>query len=164
MVRYATLILLTITALMTSCSSSTTEENELYEAVAATAQDVSVSSLEQEVMDAVNDYRVSLGLNSLEFSSIAYGYAIAHNEYMVSEGIISHDNFDLRASNLSLDANANYVSENLGMEFTSAEAILEAWKNSPIHKKVMEGDFEYTAVSVTADQEGTLYFTQLFYK
>ncbi|SHJ67202.1 CAP domain-containing protein [Pseudozobellia thermophila] len=164
MVRYTTLILLAITILMTSCSSSTTEENELYEAVAATAQDVTVSSLEQEVMDAVNEYRVSIGLGTLEFSSIAYSYAIAHNEYMISEGMISHDNFELRASKLSLDAGADFVSENLGMEFTNAKAIVEAWKNSPTHKKVMEGDFDYTAVSVAPDQDGTLYFTQLFYK
>ncbi|WP_209402980.1 CAP domain-containing protein [Pseudozobellia sp. WGM2] len=163
MVRYSILILITISTLMTSCSSSTAEENELYESVAATAKEVTISTIEQEVVDVVNEYRTSIGLNSLEFSSIAYKYASSHNDYMISEGVISHDNFDLRASNLSLDANADFVSENLGMDFTNAEDILEAWKNSPTHKKVMEGNFEYTAVSVTADQNGVFYFTQLFY-
>ncbi|PKB00355.1 Cysteine-rich secretory protein family protein [Flavobacteriaceae bacterium MAR_2009_75] len=164
MVRYSIFILIAISTLMTSCSSSTAEENELYESVSATTKEVVISSMEQEVIDVVNKYRTSIGLSSLKFSSIAYNHAISHNDYMVSEGVISHDNFDLRASNLSLDANADFVSENLGMDFTNADDILEAWKNSPTHKKVMEGDFEYTAVSVTADQNGVFYFTQLFYK
>jgi len=163
MVRFNILILIAIATLMTSCSSSTIEEDELYKAVSTTNTEVAISDIEQEVIDAVNEYRVSIGLNALEFSSIAYGYANSHNDYMISAGQISHDNFDLRASDLSLDANADHVSENLGKDFTTAEDILEAWKNSPTHKKVMEGEVQYTAVSVTADKDGVLYFTQLFY-
>ncbi|CAZ96126.1 CAP domain-containing protein [Zobellia galactanivorans] len=163
MVRFNTLLLIAVTVLMTSCSSSTTEEDELYKSVSSTAQEVTVSDIEKEVLDVVNEYRVSIGLNALKFSQVAYSYANAHNTYMISEGQISHDNFDIRASKLSVDAKADYVSENLGMDFTNAEDILEAWKNSPIHKKVMEGNFEYTAVSVTADENGVLYFTQLFF-
>ncbi|MGJ8738452.1 CAP domain-containing protein [Zobellia laminariae] len=164
MVRFNILILIALATLMTSCSTSTTEEDDLYKAVATTNKEVTIYAIEQEVIDVVNDYRVSVGLNAVEFSSVAYGYANAHNEYMISEGIISHDNFDKRASKLSEEANADFVSENLGMDYTNANDILEAWKNSPTHKKVMEGNFNYTAVSVTADENGVLYFTQLFFQ
>ncbi|MGS0525461.1 CAP domain-containing protein [Zobellia nedashkovskayae] len=164
MVRFNTLLLIAIATLMTSCSTSTTEEDNLYKAVATTNEEVTISAIEQDVIDVVNDYRVSVGLNAVEFSGVAYGYANAHNEYMISEGIISHDNFDKRASKLSVEANADFVSENLGMDYTNANDILEAWKNSPTHKKVMEGNFNYTAVSVTADENGVLYFTQLFFQ
>jgi len=164
MLRFNVLLLTALATLMTSCStSSTTEEEELYKVV-ATTEEVEISKIEQDVIDVVNEYRVSVGLNAVKFNSVAYGYAIAHNEYMISKGTISHDNFDKRASDLSIEANADFVSENLGKDFTNAEDILEAWKNSPTHKKVMEGDFQYTAVSVTADKSGILYFTQLFFQ
>ena len=164
MVRFNILLLIALATLMTSCSTSTTEEDVLYQVVATTNEEVTISTIEQEVIDVVNEYRVSVGLNEVAFSGVAYGYANAHNEYMISEGVISHDNFDKRASKLSEEANADFVSENLGMEYTNAADILEAWKNSPTHKKVMEGDFQYTAVSVTADANGVLYFTQLFFQ
>ncbi|CAM4172400.1 CAP domain-containing protein [Zobellia roscoffensis] len=164
MLRFNILLLIALAILMTSCSTSTIEEDELYKAVATTTEEVKISSIEQEVIDVVNEYRVSVGLNAVAFNGVAYGYANAHNEYMISEGVISHDNFDKRASDLSIDANADFVSENLGMDFTNADDILEAWKNSPTHKKVMEGNFKYTAVSVTADENGVLYFTQLFFQ
>ncbi|CAM4172282.1 CAP domain-containing protein [Zobellia roscoffensis] len=164
MLRFNILLLIALATLMTSCSTSTTEEDELYKAVATTTEEVEISSIEQEVIDVVNEYRVSVGLNAVAFNGVAYGYANAHNEYMISEGVISHDNFDKRASDLSIDANADFVSENLGMDFTNADDILEAWKNSPTHKKVMEGNFKYTAVSVTADENDVLYFTQLFFQ
>ncbi|MDB2606164.1 CAP domain-containing protein [Zobellia sp.] len=164
MLRFNILLLIALATLMTSCStSSTTEEEELYKVV-ATTEEVEISTIEQEVIDVVNAYRVSVGLNAVEFNSVAYKYANAHNQYMISEGVISHDDFDKRASDLSVEANADFVSENLGKDFTNAEDILEAWKNSPTHKKVMEGDFQYTAVSVTADENGVLYYTQLFFQ
>lgn len=165
MVRFTILILVATLTFMTSCSSdSVSNDDELYEVVANTEKHVQQTSIEKEVMQAVNEYRTSIGLNSLDFSAVAYKYAKEHNDYMIGEGIISHDNFDKRASDLSVEAKADYVSENLGMEFKNAADILEAWKNSPTHKKVMEGSFSYTAVGVSADENGTLYFTQLFYK
>lgn len=165
MVRFTILILVATLTFMTSCSSdSVASEDALYEVVANTEKGVQQTSIENEVMQAVNEYRTSIGLNSLEFSAVAYEYAKEHNDYMIEEGIISHDNFDKRASDLSVEAKADYVSENLGMEFENAADILEAWKNSPTHKKVMEGSFSHTAVGVSADENGTLYFTQLFYK
>jgi len=164
MVRFNILLLIALLSLTVSCSTSTNEEAELYTEIAATESKAEVSEIEQEVIDVVNDYRVSQGLSTLKFSAVAYDYANAHNTYMIEEGKISHDNFAKRSSELSLDANADYVSENLGKDFYSAEQILEAWINSPTHKKVMEGDVNYTAVSVKADENGVLYFTQLFFK
>ncbi|MRI01195.1 CAP domain-containing protein [Kriegella sp. EG-1] len=163
MFRFNLLILIALLTLTVSCSSSNTEEAELYAEIAATNSKAEISEIEQEVIDAVNGYRASKGLSTLKFSNIAYDYANAHNQYMIEAGEISHDDFAKRSAKLSTEANSDYVSENLGKDFYSAEQILEAWINSPTHKKVMEGDVNYTAVSVTADANGVLYFTQLFF-
>ena len=164
MARFKILFLIALTILITSCSSTETSSSDLYTEVEATTAKATTSTIEKEVMNAVNDYRVSQGLNVLEFSSIAYDFANSHNDYMISEGQISHDDFNIRSSKLSVQANADYVSENLGKDFTNADDILKAWIASATHKKVMEDQFTHTAVSVKADANGVLYYTQLFFK
>lgn len=157
MLRFKVLFFVVFLTLMESCSSTAEMELDLY-------PELMISHKEQEVMNVVNEYRVSQGLNALEFNTVAYKFANEHNIYMISEGRISHDNFDIRSSNLAVKVNADYVSENLGKDFTYANDILRAWIASPTHLKVMKGEFAYTAVSVQADAEGVLYYTQLFYK
>ena len=157
MVRFKILFLVSLLTLITSCSTNDSTEVELY-----TTQ--SVSNMEQEVIDAVNDYRVSQGLNVLVYSNVVYDFANSHNTYMIAQGKISHDNFDVRASKLSEEAQADFVSENLGKDFTNANDVLKAWIASPTHTKNIEGTFTHTAVSVKADAQGVLYYTQLFIK
>ena len=166
MVRFKilTFVFSALAITMTSCSSNSKEEARLYTEVATVKSEVKTSQIENEVIDLVNDYRISRGLNTLEFGEVAYEFAVSHNDYMIAEGRISHDNFDIRSSNLSVKANADFVSENVGKDFTSAEGVVEAWINSDVHREVMEGDFTYTAVNIKADDQGILYFTQLFYK
>ena len=163
MARFNFLLLIALLSLTVSCSSNT-DEADLYNEIEAIDSKAEISDIELEVINAVNNYRVSQGLRTLEFSAIAYEYATEHNTYMIEEGKISHDNFNKRSSDLSVDANTDFVSENLGKDFYTADQILQAWINSPTHKAVMEGDVTYTAVSVKADVDGVLYFTQLFFK
>ncbi|WP_108424783.1 CAP domain-containing protein [Flagellimonas amoyensis] len=156
--KISPIILLSFVLFLTSCSTSSLEDE-----LVLSPENLS-SNIELEILDLVNAYRSSKGLNTLEFDDIAYDYAEQHTEEMISAGHISHDNFNIRSSNLAQEARANYVSENVGKSYTSAAAIVQAWIKSDTHRKVMEGDFLYTAVSVKADGSGTLYFTQLFYK
>ena len=157
-IKVTPILFLSFLLAFTSCTNTLNDDDEtLY-------TNMKISTIEKEVIELVNEYRVSKGLNKLEYGTIAYEFAKEHTEYMISEGAISHDNFDIRSSDLSVKANANFVSENVGRNFSNASAVVEAWKNSPAHKKVMEGDFTYTAVSAEADANGLLYFTELFYK
>ncbi|QXP54216.1 CAP domain-containing protein [Cellulophaga sp. HaHa_2_1] len=143
---------------LTSCSTATQEQE------VAIYENVSISTIEEEVLELVNEYRVSEGLEAVLFGAVAYDFAVSHNEYMITQGEISHDNFNSRSADLTIKADANFVSENVGKDFTTARGVVNAWINSPTHKKVMEGDFTYTAISVEEDADGVLYFTQLFYK
>ena len=115
-------------------------------------------------MTLVNEYRVEEGLSKLEFDKDAYEYAEAHNEYMISQGRISHDDFNRRSSDLSLVTGSGFVAENVGRNFVTAEALVEAWKKSPTHLRNILGDFTHGAISATPDENGNLYFTNLFYK
>lgn len=157
--KFLPLGLLALFITMTSCTTESIEQEDAIYAQVDTS-----SELEKEVIELVNEYRTSQGLNTLEYGKVAYGYAADHNDYMIEAGKISHDNFDLRASNLAVEAKADFVSENLAKDFKTANGVVKAWINSPTHKKVMEGDFKYTAINIKADANGKLYFTQLYFK
>ena len=120
--------------------------------------------VEQELMDIVNAHRVSQGSQPLAFSELAYTYANLHTDYMVSKGTISHDNFSARASKIASETDAKEIAENVAMEYRSATEAFEGWLRSPNHKGTMEADYTYTAISVKKGADGTLFYTQIFYK
>lgn len=153
--QYLVLVLFVCT--MASCTKESMDTANIIEAK-------NVPEIENELLDVVNQHRLSMGQNSLEFSSIAYQYANDHTDYMMSRGSINHDNFGQRASSISSEENAQFVAENVAKDYESASEALSGWLNSSNHKKTIEDEFTHTAVSVKANSDGTLYFTQIFYR
>lgn len=121
-----------------------------------------IESLELDVIKIVNNYRSEIGQSVLAFSEVAYEYASEHNDYMISKGSISHDNFNSRASKIANQVNAELVAENVARNYDSASEAFEGWLNSSSHKKTMEGNFTHTAVSVKMNGDGNYYYTQIF--
>ncbi len=163
--QYAFLFL--FLAALTSCTSPSIQEEEaLFEDddTSIESVEVNVSTIENEVFDAVNTHREEMGLTKLAFSSEAYKYAEEHNEYMIAEGKISHDNFNSRANSLANETGATVVKENVAKNYPKAEQAMNGWLNSQSHKNTIEGDFTHTTISVKADDKGKLYYTQLFFK
>lgn len=140
-----------------SCTDDSIMETPVIEAENA-------FTVEQELLDIVNEYRLSLNTNALEFSEVAYKYANKHTDYMISKGSISHDNFSSRASNINAEVAVEMVAENVAKNYDNAIEAFQSWYNSSSHKKTMEGDFTHTAISIKKDKIGDYYFTQLFYK
>lgn len=142
---------------MISCTSENIGESEQLNIINDT-------KLETQIMTLVNSHRESLELPLLNFNDVAYTYANNHNDYMISKGNISHDNFNIRASKISSEANAKEVGENVAKDYLSAQDVFKGWINSAAHKENIENDFTHTAVSVKKDSNGNLYFTQIFFK
>lgn len=140
-----------------ACTKETSEPLHIVESQ-------NVTQVEQNVLATVNNHRVSLGLNALKFNDFAYGYANAHTDYMIAKGEINHDNFTARASALANDVDVEFVAENVAKDYTTASEVFQGWLESAKHKRTMEDEFTHTAVSVKEDAEGTLYFTQIFYR
>ncbi len=120
--------------------------------------------VEQELLHIVNEHRESMGAQPLEFSALAYDYANQHTDYMVSKGTISHDNFSARASKIAAETNAKEIAENVAMDYPSAVEALQGWLQSSNHRTTMEADYTFTAISVKKGSDGTLFYTQIFYK
>lgn len=156
-IRLHNIVLLIILFVTNSCSKEPLERSNPITIANST-------QVEQELLGIVNNHRISLGYNSLSFSSVAYEYANSHTDYMITKGSISHDNFSARASNIAAEVNALEVSENVAKDYASAVEAFQNWISSSAHRKSIEGNFTHTAVSVKKDTNGNFYFTQLFYR
>lgn len=140
--------------------SCTTEEVATTEKI----ESISVLEMETALMASVNEHRQSMNLSPLQFSEVAYAVANDHNDYMISKGDLSHDNFKVRASKIYTEADAKEVAENVGKNFSTAEEALQWWLNSVDHRASLEGDFTHTGISVKKDNNDNLYYTQIFFK
>ena len=150
--------------LFTSCSKDdieTTEEaNYSIDLNLAQETDWEVAD---EILVLINDYRVSVGLSTIQSDrQYASAYAVDHTDYMIDANKISHDNFNIRSAALK-DKGAENVGENVAYGYSNAEDVVNAWLNSPSHKAIIEGDYTHSGFGVIPNENGTYYFTQLFY-
>ncbi|GGG49912.1 CAP domain-containing protein [Bizionia arctica] len=120
--------------------------------------------IEIEILELINDYRLSVGLNPLNNMNLIKSQAYGHTDYMIDHNNVSHDNFFQRKNYLINNAGANAVSENVAYGFTSAESVVNAWLNSPGHKENIEGDFTDFDISAEKNDEGKWFYTNIFVK
>lgn len=121
-------------------------------------------NIELEILDLINDFRLSEGLSPLESMSIIKTAAFSHTDYMVDTQTVSHANFFERSNYLKSKAGAKSVSENVAYGFTKAESVVRAWINSESHKKNIEGDYTNFGISAEKDVDGRWYYTNIFIK
>ncbi|MEQ3665907.1 MULTISPECIES: CAP domain-containing protein [unclassified Olleya] len=146
-------------------SCSVEEEVNTPESYSATIADVSYTQLDYEIIELINNYRISQGLSSLAILNEASKEAIDHNQYMVTQGTPSHDYFYLRSQNLKQTVNAKTVSENVAFGFSNAQALVNAWLNSESHRENIENpEATNIGISTKQDAEGKNYFTNIFVK
>ncbi len=154
-------------ALGISCDTNSLYEEEIVlqsELAEKTKTELTLSTAETALHDLINNHRQSIGLSALTFSMEAYHYAADHNAYMISQGILSHDGFNKRASGISRDFRADFVGENVAKDYASPETALEGWLESTSHKGTIEGDFTHTTLSIAYDAEDNPYYTQIFFR
>ncbi|MFK5958446.1 MAG: CAP domain-containing protein [Lutibacter sp.] len=158
------LVLILFMFVFFSCSK---EDDGIYfnETNEVVNTNVNYSNIEIEILDLVNDYRQSMGLNTLETLNIISGVADGHTNYMVETGQVSHDNFSQRAEILINNAGAKTVGENVAYGFNTAQGVLNGWLNSEEHKKIIENpSYTHFGISTESNNEGRKYFTQIFIK
>lgn len=156
------IVAVTFVCILSSCSKESIEVVD--DAVAPIENIANAVNVEAQIMDLVNEHRISLGKNTLAFDNVAYDFANEHTNYMISKGETSHDNFTKRASSMSQKVQASAIAENVASKYDSASEAVENWLASDEHRAAIEGDYTHTAVSVKEDQNGDFYFTQMFYR
>ena len=154
---YLILICFALLIAAISCSKDdTTNEDDIEKEERLTVAD--------EILQIVNDHRLSIGENTLETNTLATNLANEHTEYMIAQNDISHDDFNQRSDRLIDEENATRTGENVAYGQRSASAVMEAWLNSSGHRKNIEGDFTHIGIGVIKNDAGVYYFTQIFLK
>ncbi|HKJ48263.1 MAG TPA: CAP domain-containing protein, partial [Christiangramia sp.] len=122
------------------------------------------NTIEVEILEEINIYRKALGLSELRAMAELSLESEGHNEYMIEEGVVSHDNFSLRASKIMNKVGARAVAENVGFGYRTSEAVVNAWLKSKGHRENVEGEYSHIGISVRQDENGKNYFTNIFIK
>ena len=125
----------------------------------------SYNSDELQVMDLINTYRVSVGLNKLEQINYISYKSEQHNIHMIADNELSHNDFVARSADIMNVIGAKTVSENLAYNYSTPQSVLNAWLNSPTHKENIVGNFSHFGISIRIDPvSGKKYYTNIFAK
>ena len=158
------LFVITILAFMISCSTedSGTSSTKTSSAIVL---NYDYSSAELETMALINNYRVSIGLNALEKINHVSYKSEEHDNYMIANNVVNHDDFVARSENIIETLGATRVSENIAYNYNSPQGAFDAWLKSPEHKKNIEGDFTNFGISIRENTTtGKKYYTNIFVK
>ena len=146
-----------------SCSKDNAiPENNTELKTANLSNSIAYTSLESEILDGVNKYRISIGMKALTRVDEVTYQADDHTIYMTSNEVVNHDNFNVRYSNLVTGVGAKAVAENVAFGYGNADAVVKAWIASEGHRVNIEGDFTHFGISVDKDKNGKNYFTNIF--
>lgn len=150
--------------LSTSCASDSDEVAPPVANANAALVVPQDKTIEIEIMELINAYRIENGLSTLNESDVVKSQAFSHTGYMVQVNTVSHANFHSRKNFLVNNASAVKVSENVAYGYSSAQAVVNAWLDSASHKDNIEGDFTHFDISAEQNADGRWYFTNIFIK
>ena len=145
-----------------SCSTDSFDDD--VDALELSLVETQTKAIELEILDLINDHRLSLGLTALGDMKIVKSVAYSHTDYMVDNNVVSHDNFFTRSNYLKSNIGAKKVSENVAYGFGTAQGVVNAWIKSESHKANLEGDYTNFDISAEKNEDGRWYFTNIFIK
>ena len=156
------LLLLTVIYTMNSCSS---DESEVTDVSAKKVVSYSYNTLELQTMDLINKHRVSVGLKPLEKINHMSFKSEEHDNYMIANNVVNHNDFVARSENIINTLGAKTVSENIAYNYNTPESVLNAWLASPSHKANIEGDHTHFGIAIKENPaNGKKYYTIIFAK
>ncbi|MDY0985865.1 CAP domain-containing protein [Flavobacterium sp. CFBP9031] len=161
-----TMLFIAILVAMNACSADSAEAGlETTTPTETLVANYTYNDTEIETMRLINEYRLSIGLNSLErINHISYKCE-EHNKYMIQNNVVDHNDFVARSTNMTNVLGAKRVGENVAYNYKTPEAAVRAWLDSPGHKENIVGDYTHFGLSVTTDPAtGKKYYTNIFVK
>jgi uncharacterized protein YkwD len=158
------ILLIIILFTLNSCSSNESEKAAVN-AKSQVAVDYNYISIELETMELINDYRKSVGLNELEIINYISVQSELHDIYMITNNVINHDGFVDRSEKITNKLGAKRVGENIAYNYSTPQAAVNAWLNSPSHKDNIVGNYTHFGISIReSPSTGNKYYTNIFAK
>lgn len=153
--------------IMNSCSSDSSDAipSSAEVATAKKVENYNYSAEELKAMELINVYRKSVGLNTLEKINHISFKSEEHDNYMITNNVVNHNDFMARCQNIIEVLGANKVGENIAFNYNTPEGALEAWLNSPSHKENIVGNYTHFGIAIKKDPAtGKKYYTNIFAK
>lgn len=159
-----TLLIISVIYTLASCSSDdSTSSAETVSSLKVV--EYTYNATELQTMDLINNYRVSIGLNPLAKINHMSHKSEEHDNYMIANNVVNHNDFVARSENIMKVLGAKTVSENIAYNYSTPEAALNAWLASPGHKENIEGDFTHFGIAIRENPaNGRKYYTNIFAK
>jgi uncharacterized protein YkwD len=158
-----TLFIATNLFLLFSCTPEDKVADQAIETQIVTSYSYSLD--ETNLVDLINNYRTTHGLNALQIVNHVSYKSQEHNTYMITNNVVNHDLFEQRSNNIIQVLGATHVGENIAYNFSTSEGVLFAWLQSPGHKINLDGDYTHIGISITINPEnGKKYYTNMFMK
>lgn len=154
------------TSLFISCSA---ESEEITPPEAKTNTESAVAytynSIELETLSLINNYRKSIGLNTLERINFISVKSQEHVNYMIANNVVNHNDFVSRSNEIIRVLGARNVSENIAYNYATPDGAFDAWLKSSSHKENIVGNFTHFGISVREDPAtGKKYYVNIFAK
>jgi len=163
--RFVSLLFLGL-FILTSCSNETEEiadtetKTDIGNSVA-----YNYSATELETLTLINNYRKSMGLNTLEKINFISVKSEEHANYMIANNVVNHNDFVSRSNEIIKVLGARNVSENIAYNYATPSGAFDAWLKSPSHKENIVGDFTHFGISIRQDAAtGKKYYVNIFAK
>jgi uncharacterized protein YkwD len=84
---------------------------------------------------------------------------------MITNNVVNHDGFVGRSENIIKTQGAKTVGENIAYNYSTPEAAVNAWLNSPGHKENIVGNYTHFGISIRENAiTGKKYYTNIFAK
>lgn len=161
--------------LVSSCSSSNVAVKQTSANKGSTSQE---DQLTEAIHEEINRYRASQGLKKLRFHRGLAKIAKPHSDYMrdhagsfsvdAQKKLISHYGFEARKMMANRKYRVESLSENviasydMGQGSDLAAKMVRGWLSSPNHKHNIHAKWTQTGISVSFDDRGRAFVTQLF--
>lgn len=161
------LYVLLLGAVMCSSISCSSDDSETQSADASVEKVINYSynSFELETMNLINDHRASLGLKRLERINHMSYKSEEHDNYMITNNVVNHNDFVARSENIMKTLGAKSVGENIAYNYNTPKAVLDAWLASPGHRENIEGNFTHFGIAIKENPaNGRKYYTNIFAK
>lgn len=157
------LLLVAIIFLMNSCSSGSSGTNTTATSTQK-VMDYTYDSAELETISLINKHRDSIGLKELKVINHISYKSEEHDEYMIANNVVNHDDFLARSENIMEVLGAKTVAENIAYNYNSPQAAVSAWLKSPGHRANIEGNYTHFGLSIRVSADGRKYYTNIFAK
>ncbi|NJO90668.1 MAG: CAP domain-containing protein [Chloroflexia bacterium] len=124
------------------------------------------SNYDDLLVEEVNNYRTSIGLAPLESHEELWKHARDHSVYMAeNQTNTNSDGLLERYEAIRTYFGGGTVVENVARGTGgSAEDVVKEWLASIGHKANIEGNYTMTGISAVKSDNGSWYFTQIFFK